>query len=156
MRNNNKSKIPSFLLGLSFTPDVSSGSYQGLFCSKTGSPTGSQLPSVHSHSVGSSMGCWGTSAVVPGASSPHPFALILVSAALFLSRIHSSPHAALHGVFLLLHELFSQLCLSEGLSFGQWWVPLGLTGLILSVVGKAGIFSHKPPLQPQCYQNLTK
>lgn len=72
MRNNNKSKIPSFLLGLSFTPDVSSGSYQGLSCSKTGSPTGSQLPSVHSHSVGSSMGCWGTSAVAPGASSPHP------------------------------------------------------------------------------------
>lgn len=142
MRNNNKSKIPSFLLGLSFTPDVSSGSYQGLSCSKTGSPTGSQLPSVHSHSVGSSMGCWGTSAVAPGASSPHPFALILVSAGLFLSRIHSSPHAALHGVFLPLHELFSQLfvCL-RGSALASGGSPWGWLDWFCQMWEKLG-FSH--------------
>lgn len=156
MRNNNKSKIPSFLLGLSFTPDVSSGSYQGLSCSKTGSPTGSQLPSVHSHSVGSSM----------GAGEPllwhleHPLPILCtdpgVCRVVSLSYSLLSPCSFARCIFTPSWTVLTTLCLSEGLSFGQWWVPLGLTGLILSDVGKAGIFSHKPPLQPQCYQNLTK
>lgn len=133
MRNENKSKITFFLLGLSFIPDFSSGSCQGLSCSNTRSPTEAAFCAQSHFPVGST-GCWGTSALAPGSSSPHPFALILVSAELFLSHIHSSPYAAFHGVFLpLLKNAVTRFydCLM-GSAFVSGGSLLELTGLVLS------------------------
>lgn len=149
MRSKNKSKVTFFLLGLSFIPDFSSESCQGLSCSKTGSPTGSQLPSVHSHilqcgGLHELLGnlCSGTWSILsPPFCSP-----------LGVCRVVSFSYSllfpcCLHSVFLpLLRQVITRVCdCLKGSALASGGSLLELAGLVLSGMGKAsGIFSQTP------------